>query len=177
MMQESEDIFSEMKDKFQKYFDILKSEFGEEIGMICGVFDGNYIEIDLLVGDKSEKVIGIRILDNKKGKIETLTALKFNDQIEDLLFKLKTIFEKKENKIKISKDSSIKSIKQIVVFRYKSENLPINHEFEIYLIKFKQNKQNELKFAKMSKLENNNEIKFDEVLYFMTNEKLSKLNI
>ncbi|MHA1338598.1 MAG: hypothetical protein ACTSRZ_01070 [Promethearchaeota archaeon] len=196
--------FFDLKKDFELYFNLLKEEFNEEVGLICCNYKKKQLEFDLLVGEESEKVVGLRIINMKSGEIDTLTRVS-EDQLKGNGVKIIQILENrsknKKSKIKIQKKQypNIKSIKKIAEFSYISENLPISHKFEIFGVKIKkEDKKNFeiIKYAQMSRIKpslldsknkNNNNDKnnnnnsnntLDESnIYFKYNKKLSQLNI
>jgi hypothetical protein len=55
-------MFDTEKAEYEKFFDFYKKKFDEEVAIMPGVFEDDDFEIDLLVGEKSETIRGVRIL-------------------------------------------------------------------------------------------------------------------
>ncbi|MHA1584801.1 MAG: hypothetical protein ACTSWL_06075 [Promethearchaeota archaeon] len=55
-------MFEEEKEEWTKFFDFYKTKFGEEVGVMPGVFENDDFELDLFVGDETGEIRGIRVL-------------------------------------------------------------------------------------------------------------------
>ncbi|MHA1720369.1 MAG: hypothetical protein ACTSWX_11990 [Promethearchaeota archaeon] len=55
-------MFGDEKAEWNKFFDFYKKKFNEEVGLFPGVFENDDFEIDLVVGEDSGKVHGIRVM-------------------------------------------------------------------------------------------------------------------
>ncbi|MCP4760944.1 MAG: hypothetical protein GY870_04120 [archaeon] len=116
-MSEEIKMFEEAKKIIDQYFSYLKSKTGEDAAVLYSVYEkkGN-IEVDLIIGDESEKVLGIRFLNKKK------------ELMYDLI-REKSIIESKNN----NKDKNMKEIGKIALrFHLKDEDYNVNHDFVFY---------------------------------------------
>lgn len=112
-------MFEGAKELIDEYFDKLKEITGEEVGIMYGVYDDtDVLESDLFVGDESEKVWGIRLLNLE----------------EEIIFDLIKMDDSDAEKIqKLSEDEKGKKLGKLAVeFEYKSEDFPIEHTFKFY---------------------------------------------
>lgn len=112
-------MFEGAKELIDEYFDKLKEITGEEVGIMYGVYDDtDVLESDLFVGDESEKVWGIRLLNLEEEIVFDL--IKMDDSEAEKIQNL----SKKEKKKKLGK--------KVLSFEYTSEGFPIEHEFIFY---------------------------------------------
>lgn len=55
-------MFEDEKAEWDKFFDFFKGKFNEEVGLMPGVFENDDFEIDLVVGEDTGDIHGIRIM-------------------------------------------------------------------------------------------------------------------
>ncbi len=59
-------MFDDEKEEWEKFFDFFKKKFNEEVGLMPGIFENDDFEVDLVIGEKSEEIYGIRILQTEE---------------------------------------------------------------------------------------------------------------
>ncbi|MBA7559541.1 hypothetical protein ES708_01156 [subsurface metagenome] len=55
-------MFGDEKAEWNKFFDFYKKKYKEEVGFVPSVFENDDYEVDLVVGEDSGKIHGIRVL-------------------------------------------------------------------------------------------------------------------
>lgn len=110
-------MFDDAKKLIDQYFNLLKEKAGEEVGLMYGVYDDeDVLEIDLIIGDESEKVFGIR----------------FFNVADEIIFDLLQSQESNEIKKLSPKEKKKKIGKVAFKFHYESKNFGIDHDFLFY---------------------------------------------
>ncbi len=66
-------MFADEKAEWDKFYNFFKKEFNEEVGFMLGVFESDDYEIDLIVGEDSGDIHGVRIMQ----------AIPYEDEEED----------------------------------------------------------------------------------------------
>ena len=74
-------MFGDAKSEIDKFYDYYLAKFEEEALIMMGYYESEEFEIDLVLGEKSEKLIGIRMMVNPKSK----TDEKEEEEDEDIL--------------------------------------------------------------------------------------------
>ena len=69
-------MFEEEREMWEKFFGYFKKKFNEDVGILPGAFEDEDIEIDMIIGEQTKKVRGIRVFQ--------LTDEEFDDDDEDL---------------------------------------------------------------------------------------------
>ena len=77
-------MFEEEKEEWTKFFDFYKTKFGEEVGVMPGVFENDDFELDLFVGDETGEIRGIRVLQAVPFKDDGKNDEEDDDEDEDL---------------------------------------------------------------------------------------------
>ena len=67
-------MFADEKAEWDKFYNFFKKEFNEEVGFMLGVFESDDYEIDLIVGEDSGDIHGVRIMQ----------AIPYEDEEEDV---------------------------------------------------------------------------------------------
>ncbi|UYP45664.1 hypothetical protein NEF87_001949 [Candidatus Lokiarchaeum ossiferum] len=55
-------MFDDEKAEWDKFFDFFKEKFNEEVGLMPGVFENDDYEIDLIVGEETGDILGVRVM-------------------------------------------------------------------------------------------------------------------
>ena len=55
-------MFGDEKAEWNKFFDFYKKKYKEEVGFVPSVFENDDFEVDLVVGEDSGKIHGIRVM-------------------------------------------------------------------------------------------------------------------
>ena len=148
-------MFSKEKEIIDKYFQYINDKFNEKAGILYDIYSQNdRIEIDLLVGENSNKILGIRILDKKKGVVYDLLR---NEQ--DISRRFLSLDAKS-----LEKEVGI----PVISFTIKNENLSLDHDLILYSKKGKL--KNPIKYGELKPLDIKNmkeaaTFSLDEVLF------------
>jgi len=54
-------MFDEEREMWEKFFGYFKKKFGEEVGILPGAFEDDDIEVDMIIGESTKLVRGIRV--------------------------------------------------------------------------------------------------------------------
>lgn len=54
-------MFEEERKMWEKFFGFFKGKFNEDVGILPGAFEDEDIEIDMIIGENSKLVRGIRV--------------------------------------------------------------------------------------------------------------------
>ena len=112
-------MFEGVKEILDKYYKFLKDKFGENIGIMYGLYTGDDgIEVDLMLGEDSELVHGVRFFNTGKGIIYDLLANSKEKSKENL-----TLDDKQKKKI---------LGKEAYSFHAENESFKIDHNFVFY---------------------------------------------
>ncbi len=116
-MSEEIKMFEEAKKIIDQYFKFLRVKVGEDAAVLYSVYeDKGKIEVDLIIGDESEKVLGIRFLNKKK------------EIIYDLIKKNLTDASIKTDQMEEIEDRGKCALK----FHLNDNDYQINHDFLFY---------------------------------------------
>ena len=55
-------MFGDEKEEWNKFFDYYQKKYKEEVGLVPSVFENDDFEVDLVVGEDSGKIHGIRVM-------------------------------------------------------------------------------------------------------------------
>lgn len=102
-------MFEEEHKLINQYFDYIKKIYNQDVSIMYGMYeDEGNLEIDGIIGDEDDKMLGLRFFDMKK------------EVIYDLLLEIN------------STKPPEKKGKKAFSFHYKSEDFNIDHDFVFY---------------------------------------------
>lgn len=103
-------MFEEEHKLINQYFDYIKKIYNQDVSIMYGMYeDEGNLEIDGILGDNDDKMLGLRFFDMKK------------EVIYDLLLEADP-----------NKSLNNKLGKKAFSFHYKSEDFDIDHDFVFY---------------------------------------------
>ncbi|MBD3351945.1 MAG: hypothetical protein GF364_10715 [Candidatus Lokiarchaeota archaeon] len=112
-------MFEKARKLMDKYFNYLNSRFGEDPGISYGIYEQEgKLEIDLLLGTQTEKILGIRLLNLKKQEVCDFIRVS-----EDEFSNLSNLSIKEKKKT---------FGKPAITFHYEKDKFSIDHNFIIY---------------------------------------------
>ncbi|MHA1729841.1 MAG: hypothetical protein ACTSWY_14090 [Promethearchaeota archaeon] len=81
--EEKKIMFEEERKEWNAFFNYYKEKFGEDVGLKAAVYEDDQYEIDLAVGENSEKILGFRIINYVENTGEESDNKKENEDEEE----------------------------------------------------------------------------------------------